>query len=420
MVTGNSQGDPIGEPAPGADSVITAGSFPSHLDDDQIMLQLMNNHVIQEVAERYQEAVRRPQRTIDSITEGVQSEIAYSQDLLDRDAPQDESLVSGARLARLNRADETAVRRLNDARDDVTALRDAMDEAIVTELQVVSDTFSSLSQVLNAQNSTSANIRNRIAEIDAQIDGLAEQAHAVAQIRERYSNQPMTFNARTEDYSRVAGMVADLDGSGVAPPDGHIRGGPSFTQFETWDDYIRNQNVFGSIVNAMDALDLKSVELRDRMTELADQYPDVYKQYLRLLNGKSVSEQTTDWWKIATTALWIVAEEAAWFAAGAILAPVTGGIGTAIIVSARMARRAGQVGRMVSSGIMAGVNVARWWSRLEDRVANAVLTSFGRAWSKVKTGVWPRRGDPGGNVNGNGRASTTPRCRNGVCAPVGG
>jgi len=173
---------------------------------------------------------------------------------------------------------------------------------------------------------------------------------------------------------------------------------------------------FNRMHRGLRAVENKTQEIHARMSQLADSYPSAYKDYQSLLGGYSLAERRTDWWAIAQSAAWIIAEEAAWVAAGVILAPVTAGVGTAILVSARMARRAGAVGRLVAAGIGAGVNVARWFARLEDRIQDAAFNTFKRAWDRVRGRAPVRRGDPGGQVQGQGDAPTTRRCAGVVCA----
>jgi len=411
--TPNSTSPAIAEPVTPVTSVVQAGAFADHLDDDQVNLQLMNNHVIKRLIQDYNDASASDHRLIEGITEGVQEQIEWTQDAVDNgfqvpDTPFDE------------RNDAANVRQINDARARIAALEEELEDAIKVQLQIVDDAVHRLAtDDLNARNSTAAMIRNEISDIDAQISGLGEQAAALGRIQDRFQSSGATFNSRTEDFSRLNPLIAALEEASIPPAEGRIDGGPSRGSYESWDDYFRNQNIFGRVVNGVDAVDIKLQEIKDQMDALADRYPAPYKTYQRLIGGQALSEESIDWWKIATQVGWFILEEAAWTAAAFVVAPITGGIGTALIVSARMARRAGAIGAMVAAGINGGMRLARWYARLEDRVQTAAFNVFKRAWARVRGRTVPRQGRDAGQVNGNGDDPNSPSCVIGACALPG-
>lgn len=364
-----------------AETVVQEGRFAEVLTDDQVMLQLMNNHVIQDAIEAYNDTMR-------GLNAGLFHPMATTR--------------SGRNLPRSQRTQEAIAARRAAAQNAAARASDGVEELIFIQLQEVSDKFAELAQLMNGPNETSVGIRNDIALVDARVAALEAELAAFMPVMleaERLSN-----SARM-DF--VAGSLAGLDGAGVvrdniggpwAPP-----GGRTWSQLEQLPNH------------AWFELQTKRDGLYRRIQELAEEYPPEYQLYNRLLNGYAETDRGIDWWAIAKTAGRWILEEAAWVAAGIILAPVTAGVGTALIASARVAHRAGQIGRLVAAGIAGGINIARWYARLEDKVQGWALNAFKNAWARVRgrPNVQPIR--PGSQVEGNGPAPRSATCAGVTC-----
>ncbi len=413
MADGNSTGPANTGASRAIPTVIQPGSFETVLSDDAVNLQLMNNHVIQRFVEEYADAVAPPQRIIDNITRGVQDDIEF----LQSSSPEQVNFTANRQNnLRADRHDAETVRRLNNAREEIAQAETAMEEGVFAELQRVNDAFFEIStKLLNPTNTTATAIRAQIAEVDAQVATLESELAALRQVKNQNGDNP-TFTP--DNLTRIEGLIQDLDGTGVAPPQTFIDGGPGGPEYDSWREYYAGQVFFNNQQRGLRAVDNKIEELTNRMDDLADQYPEPYKNYQKLLGGNSLSEQRTDWWAIARNAAWIIAEEAAWIAAGVIIAPITGGIGTALLASARMAKRAGAIGKLVAAGIGGTVRLATWFARLEARVQEGAFRIFRRAWDRVRGRQPVRRGPDAGNGNGDGPTPRTTRCQGVVC-PAG-
>lgn len=420
MADGQSRGPASTPPVTPAESVVQVEPFPNELDDDQINLHLMNNHRIRSVVEAYNENVagtlnriRNLESRRQAISDRYNEIISSGETVLEtRSGTQADAIRARIDAYRAERDDAWSRYddRISSEQATVKTASDEVEEAIEEILQDVNDRFFDLANnQLNASSSTSVQIRADIAAIDAQITSLERQKQVVQAVNEHLpSTTPRIVPAG--DASPAQPLIDILESEEVPPP--RTSPGLSVLTPSNWTDVFFDPN---SRVNVHAALEGKLQEIDLDINQAAQLYPDEYKKYQKLLGGFWIEDAPIDWWGIASDTMWFILEEAFWVGAGLALAPITGGIGTAILVSARMAKRAGQIGNLVSRAIMAGVRVARWYARLEDRVQTFVFNAFQNAWRRVRARVLARRGRPASQVNGSRQDVDGPTCPIGAC-----
>lgn len=376
-------------------SVVQPGSFDLYLSSEIETLHLANNHRIKDLVERYNAAVAPSLEVLES--QYALPDHVRVGGAMNFDSPDTSSEAIDARRASV---EATAAQ-----------LSDQLEKDIERELQTVADAFYELATLMNGSNSTAQGIRDDINRIDAEVTlleaELAVVTPKIVELRQTYRNS---------GPEAAAGFLAEtfqaFDAAGISPPSisQPTMGNPlNSIDVGSWNYYL------GQPVRGLEALEDKANELEAQIEHLGNEYPDVYKNYTKLLNGFSLSERSIDWWKIGSTVASWALEEAIWIAAGIVLAPVTGGIATALIASTRMVARAGRIGAAVAAGLTASGRAIVWLYNLPDRVTDFAINAFKSAWGRVRARVAASRGQPASQVNGRGREPDGPTCPIGAC-----
>lgn len=403
---GNSTGPAKSAPGTAMNSAVVVGKFSRSLDDDEVNLQLMNNHLIRELVEKFNAELA----PLSGILENTPEEILTADPSL---FPPRKTPANHANAIRAyNQTPAGQYYRAQDAAKGADALAAKLEDDIHAILQQENTEFLRLGSTLDLQTPTSTQMREQIARIDAQVEALTASLPTLQEFERKYFPGSGTGGtpgaAELDKYLTEIAKVQNLRTQGGRPISSQTldglrgaRGTPDFT------DYLNR--FMGSYHGANRAW------LEESPERLTNGYPEVYKAYEQIRAGQSHAKKETDWWSIATTVGWVIAEEAAWIAAGVLLAPVTGGVGTVILASARMARRAGAVGRMVAKGVVTGMNIARWYTRLEARVMDYAFRIFRNAWARVRGRVVGSKVRPGSTISGKGRAPRQVGCANQAC-----
>lgn len=395
MADGQSTGPATTPPVTPAESVVQPGSFDLYLSSEIETLHLANNHKIKDLVDRYNEAV------------APSLEILENQYAL----PDHERVGGPMNFDSPDISPEAIDARRANAEVAAAQLSDQLESDIERELQNVADAVYELATLMNGSNSTAQGIRDDINRIDAEVTALEAELAVVTpkivELRQTYRNS---------GPEAATGFLAEtfqaFDAAGIVPPSisQPTMGNPlNSIDVGSWSYYL------GLPVRGLEALEVKAAELEAQIEHLGNQYPDVYKNYTKLLNGFSLSERSIDWWKIGSTvASWAISE-AIWIAAGFALAPLTGGIATALIASTRMVSRAGKIGAHVAAGLTASGRAIVWLYNLPDRVTDFAINAFKNAWGRVRARVAASRGQPASQVNGRGQEPDAPTCPIGAC-----
>lgn len=400
MNDGQSTGPASTPPVSPIESVVQPGDFPRELTDDQLQLQLQNNHIIEGLVTGFGSAMQSPLDTIENIKEAVHK---TSEQNASSSPEQLRMQQYFSNERRDERYDIATTKRLINARNEIDRLSNTLEEDIQRQLQAVSNKFADMADILNAQAGRGKEIRSDIARLDSLAVVISEQLDQIRKKMEIFHVDLLPGDAARE------GLAKSLDAIGMPPPSMSASGYE--TLYENWVIGLRDiryTHPYQALLNAQGYL-------LGEYRKITVQYPSEYKLYQRLLGGYATEEAPYNWWNIVSTVGWFIAEEAAFYAASVVLIPITGGIGTALLVHARMLKRAGALGRLARNGIRQGINIARWLRNLDQRLWGPIDDIFQNALSKLRGRVIIHKGRPGSQVNGHGSKPRSPSCAGFSC-----